>query len=94
MFFTEIEVPTPHAITSCFSNLDPEITKSVPNSSSFCLLFTSSCEIAAIEGNASPLNPIVVRENKSSEFLIFEVACLSKAILASVGDIPLPSSVT
>ena len=43
---------------------------------------------------ASPLNPMVRIVNKSSAFLILEVACLSSDILASVSLIPEPLSTT
>ena len=47
-----------------------------------------------MEAKASPRKPIVRILNKSSDVLIFDVACRSKLMRASVSDIPQPSSMT
>ena len=49
---------------------------------------------ATIDDKASPLKPRVNKSYKSEKSLIFEVACLLKALLKSSSSIPMPSSVT
>ena len=49
---------------------------------------------ATMLGKASPLKPMVWSVNKSSARLILDVACRSKAIRASIADIPQPLSTT
>src|SRR6516164_8664857 len=46
----------------------------------------------AIEGSASPRKPSVATLNRSSAVLIFDVACRSKASIASSRTIPQPLS--
>ena len=70
------------------------MTICVPNSSCSCLVFNSTCAIAAMEAKASPRKPLVFKANKSSALRIFDVACLSKHKRASVTFIPEPLSIT
>ena len=65
-----------------------------PTSSSSVRVFSVTSATAAIEANASPLNPKVVMSSRSSAVAIFDVACLSKQSTASSGFIPLPLSMT
>ena len=55
---------------------------------------TTSRDTLAIDGSASPRNPIVAIPQRSSTPRIFEVACAVSASRASAGLIPQPSSVT
>ena len=87
-------VPTFVAQASCFFTMLFSISKQVPTSSPGFFVFNSTWATAAMEAKASPLKPMVLILNKSSIFEIFEVACLSKHILASVSLIPLPLSTT
>ena len=87
-------VPLSQATGSCFFTSDPSTTSNVPNSLSANRVFISSCETAAIEARASPRKPMVRSLNKSSAERIFEVACLSKLMRASVSDMPMPLSIT
>ena len=89
-----ILVPTCVAQASCFITWLFSISMYAPTSLSIFLVFNSTCATAAILANASPRKPIVFILNKSSIFFILLVACLSKAILASVSLIPLPLSTT
>ena len=93
-FFTVMHVPTLVEIGSWDSTFEADKLICVPNSQSLVRVLISTCEIAEIEGSASPLNPIVVSAKRSSACCIFDVACRSKAILASVPDIPFPLSIT
>ena len=79
---------------SCLDNTLPAIRIIVPRSLSCSLVINSTCETAAMEAMASPRKPIVLIAKRSSEERILEVACLSKHIRASIGDMPLPSSMT
>ena len=73
-FLILIEVPLFVAQFSWVLILLPSIFIKVPNSVSLVFVLSSTCEIAAIEAIASPLNPIDLIEYKSSASLIFEVA--------------------
>ena len=66
----------------------------LPSSSSSCFVFNSTSATEAMDGRASPRKPRVCMLNKSWAEDILEVACLSKAIRASMGDMPFPSSMT
>ena len=85
-------VPLWQATGLCSVTLLPSILTKVPNSSSLRLVFISTCAIAAMEARASPLKPKLLRRNKSSAILIFEVACLSQHMRASVTLMPRPLS--
>ena len=79
---------------SCNNTLDASTISIEPTSLSCSFDFISTCDTAAILAIASPLKPKVYNENKSSIFFIFEVACRSKLMRASVSLIPQPSSTT
>ena len=87
-------LPTEHATGSWLSTLQPEMERDVPISSVAWRVFSSTCATAAIEARASPRNPMVCKEKRSSAWRIFDVAWRSKASRASVSDIPFPSSIT
>ena len=93
-FFTEKILPSLQASGSILSKLDPAMDRQVPSSAPLARVRNSIWATAAIEANASPRKPIVCKENKSSAVEILEVACRSKAMRASVSDIPFPSSIT
>ena len=86
--------PTGQTMGSCNKTFEPSICRHTPNSLSGVRVRSSTWETAAIEASASPRNPIVVSEKRSSAFVIFEVACRSKDRRASVSVIPLPLSMT
>ena len=89
-----MQVPWGVEVGSCDSTLEAAIFISVPISLSLVRVLISTCAMAEIEGSASPLKPIVVSAKRSLAFCIFDVACRSKAMRASVPDIPLPLSIT
>ena len=62
--------------------------------SSFVHVDILSLEIEAIEGKASPRKPDVLTFCKSSNTLIFDVACFLNAFSASARSMPFPSSLT
>ena len=93
-FFMATLEPFCMATGSCTFTRLFSISMYIPVSSSSLFVFISTCATAAILARASPRNPMVFIRNKSSIFLILEVACLSKAILASVSLIPFPLSIT
>src|ERR1700676_4032510 len=76
------------------TNLPPANSTRVPSSSSAARVCRSNRETAAIEGSASPRNPSVAIESKSSAVRSFDVACRSNASSASSCIIPVPSSIT
>ncbi len=73
-FFTDRFVPAGQASASWLSNFDAAICRWVPMVSPRRIVRRSICATAAIEGRASPRNPIVWRSNRSAACLIFEVA--------------------
>ena len=93
-FLTSKFAPTGHAHGSCETILDPSISTWVPSSFSMVRVVSLTCATAAIDGSASPRNPMVFSANKSSAFLILDVAWRSNARRASVSLIPFPSSTT
>ena len=88
-----MDVPFGEADDSCETMVLPSILILVPSCSFSCFVFKETCAMAAMEANASPLNPLVCKLNKSSAFLILEVAWRSKLKRASVGLMPFPSSI-
>ena len=93
-FFMAMLVPVGTATGSCLITWLFSISIKTPVSSSALLDFNSTCATAAILAKASPLKPMVFILNRSSIFLILEVAWRSNAILASVSLMPLPLSIT
>ena len=93
-FLIEKILPSVQASGLISSNVEPAMDSFVPNSVPLKRVRSSTWATAAIEASASPRNPIVWRENRSSAEDILEVACRSNAIRASVSDIPFPSSTT
>ena len=89
-----MDVPELVAVCSCNITFEPSTIKIVPTSLSCGLVFISTCATAAILAMASPRKPNVYNENKSSIFLILDVAWRSKHIRASVSLMPQPSSTT
>ncbi len=79
---------------SCDSTLLPFIQSLVPIVSSRRMVRNSTCDTAAIDASASPLNPIVESANRSDAELILDVEWRSKARRASVSLIPHPLSMT
>ena len=94
MFFIMKLLPVGHMSASCRRTFEPSMKRAVPSSSCSILVCSSTCATAAIEGSASPRKPKVESAKRSFAWVIFDVACLSKAIRASVSDIPQPSSIT
>ena len=86
-------MPLGHPTTSLVIIFPPSTTILYPNSLSAVLEVNSTCAIAAILANASPLNPIDFTVSRSFALLILLVACLSNAISISSGKIPFPLSV-
>src|SRR4029077_4230421 len=72
----------------------PANSTRVPSASSAARVCSSRRETAAMEGSASPRNPRVAIESRSSAVRSFDVACRSNAKSASSWIIPLPSSIT
>src|ERR1700678_2641935 len=66
----------------------------VPSPSSASRVSSSRREIAAMVGKASPRNPSVAIESRSSAGRSLDVAWRSKASRASAGFMPQPSSIT
>ena len=93
-FLTEKMAPSGQASGAMSISSEPSIVRRVPNSVPRARVRSSTCATAAMEGSASPRKPIVRSEKRSSAAAIFEVACRSKAMRASVSDMPLPSSIT
>ena len=93
-FLTVNDVPAAHCTGSCRSTFDAAISISVPTSSVTLRVRTSTCATAAIEARASPLKPMVCSAKRSLASRIFDVACRSNAMRASLPDIPLPLSIT
>src|SRR6185437_6008135 len=89
-----IAVPTGTPAGFTPINSPPANSIRVPCSSSAARVSSVSRDTAAIEGSASPRNPSVAIESKSSAVRSFDVACRSNASSASSCGIPLPSSVT
>ena len=94
MFSTEKLLPTGHDTGSSPVTLDAATDMCVPTSSVLRRVRSSTCATAAIEASASPRKPMVCRAKRSSAWRIFDVAWRSKAMRASVGDMPLPLSMT
>ena len=93
-FLTEKLEPTGQLQGSCVSTFEPFMTTIIPVSLSSFRVLSSTIATAAIDARASPLNPFVVMAKRSCAVVIFDVACLSNDNLASVSDIPDPSSIT
>ena len=93
-FFIAMEVPVAAATSSCFFTMLFSISTYTPVSSSALFVFNSTCATAAMLANASPRKPMVFMRKRSSILLIFDVACRSKAMRASVSLMPLPLSIT
>ena len=91
---TRMLVHTGHCTASCLITSDPLISSSVPSSSCSVRVCISTCDTAHILGSASPRNPIVCRLKRSAASRIFDVACRSKAMRASVSLMPRPLSMT
>src|SRR5437667_235240 len=72
----------------------PANSMRVPSASVSSRVSSSSRETAAMVGNASPRNPSVAIESRSSADLSLLVAWRSNASSASSCDIPWPSSIT
>src|SRR5437660_1592415 len=88
-----MDVPRGSPASSTLNILPPLISTTVPEDSSPALVSNRRRDTEAIEGRASPRNPRVETLSRSSAFLIFEVACRSKASRASSRNMPLPLSV-
>ena len=81
--------------TGCWSvTFEPASDMLQPNSSSAVRVRSSTSATEAIEGSASPRNPMVWSANRSEASFIFDVAWRSKAMRASVSDMPQPLSTT
>ena len=93
-FLTATEVPSEVETTSSDLSLLPSILTAVPKDSPLNLVFNSIWAMAAILAKASPRNPLVLRQNKSSAVVILEVAWRSKQSRASEAPIPIPLSIT
>ena len=93
-FSTRKLLPAGQEHGSCDRILLPAIESDVPSWSASRRVRSSTCATAAIEASASPRNPMVWSVNKSAASRIFEVACRSNAIRASVAVIPEPLSST
>ena len=93
-FLIEILVPFENAHGSDDINFEASILTWCPMSLSIFLVLSSTWDTAAILDNASPLKPLEEMENKSSVFLILDVACFLKQISASSLFIPIPLSIT
>ena len=94
-FFTEIEVPFDETTSIIDFSSPPFSLISKPSELLESWLETIlMCETEAMLERASPLKPIVLRENKSIELRIFEVVCLKKHFFKSSSFIPTPSSTT
>ena len=93
-FLTEKMAPSAQASGARSTSSEPSISRRVPSSAPRARVRSSTCATAAMEGNASPRKPIVRREKRPSAAAIFDVACRSKAMRASVSDMPLPLSIT
>ena len=91
---TDIEVPSGATTKSCVLISPPAILILVASSSAERLVCISTWATAAMEASASPRNPLVCSANKSSDCLILDVACRSKAKRASVALMPNPLSTT
>ena len=87
-------LPTGAATLRTFTTSEPLRVSWVAISSSARLVVSSTCATEAIEARASPRNPIERREKRSWTSEILLVAWRSKAMRASIWDIPQPSSVT
>ena len=94
MFFTIRFVPGVQVAGSWLSNFDSARQMRVPTGSPWRIVRMSIWATAAIDGNASPRNPMVCRPNRSEACDILLVAWRSKAIRASAGDMPHPLSIT
>ena len=88
-----IEVPEGSPASSTLKILPPLISMIVPDDSSPARVSSRRRETDAMEGRASPRKPSVVMLRRSSAFFIFDVACRSKASMASSRTIPQPLSV-
>ena len=73
-FLTATEVPSEVETTSSDFSLLPSILTAVPKDSPRSLVFNSTWAMAAILAKASPRNPLVFKQNKSSAVVILEVA--------------------
>ena len=90
--FISTMVPGGAPASDTLDNFPPVISIRVPISLSACLDTKVNLETEAMDGSASPLNPNVEIENKSSFEYIFEVAYRSIASMASSRDRPEPLS--
>ena len=86
--------PCWQTVASCDMTLLPSMRSCVPTLSSAMRVFSVTCATDAIDGRASPRNPMVCSEKRSSALRIFDVAWRSKARRASVTDMPIPLSMT
>ena len=93
-FFTSIEVPSAEPCSTTSSTFAPRTLTTVPLTLPLTFVTSSTSETDAMHGSASPLNPIVTNDSRSPSDMILLVACLSKAIRASLLVIPSPSSTT
>ena len=96
---TVMEVPAGSPASSTRAILPPLISITVPATSSSGPFFAAqvssrSRDTEAIDGSASPRKPNVATLSKSSASLIFDVACRSKASMASSRTMPHPLSTT
>ena len=89
-----MEVPAGSPAGFTLISFPPANSTRVPCSSSAERVSSSRREMEAIDGRASPRNPSVEIESKSSAVRNFEVACRSNASRASSWFIPVPSSIT
>ena len=86
--------PFGHATGSCESKRPPSMCRHVPMGFSSVRVLRVTCATDAMDGRASPRNPMVFSVKRSSALRIFDVAWRSKARRASVTDMPTPSSTT
>ncbi len=93
-FSTRKLLPSGQPSVSCESTLPPSMSMRVPSSVPLARVRSVTCATAAMLGKASPRKPMVRSEKRSEASRILLVACLSKAMRASVSLIPLPLSTT
>ena len=86
-------MPAAAPLSPVSSTSQPLMCTYTPTDASYVLLKSSMSATAAILARASPLNPSVATEFKSSPDFILLVACLSNAITASSASKPQPLSV-
>ncbi len=92
--FTSTMVPTGAPASETFCILPPAISIFVPISLSVVRVTRVNFETDAMDGNASPRNPMVEMENRSSLVKILLVAYLSIDSSASSRESPIPLSDT